>query len=118
MKIVADESVDFPIVKALRDAGHDVWFIAEISPGISDEEVLNTAVQKEALLLTADKNFGELIFRQRRLSNGVILIRLSGLSPKHKAKVVQAAVELQGKQMLGHFTVISHSGVRIRRRIW
>lgn len=58
MKLVADESVDFPIVVALRADGHDVVAVVELAPGINDEKVLELANQRKALLLTGDKDFG------------------------------------------------------------
>ena len=63
MKIVADESVDKQIVDRLRSDGHAVVFIAELAPGIDDEAVLLQSRQSNAVLLTADKDFGELVFR-------------------------------------------------------
>ena len=65
MRLVEDESVEGPTVTALRAAGHLVLFIAETSPGIEDSEVLVIARKEQALLLTADKDFGELVFRNR-----------------------------------------------------
>ena len=86
MKIVADESVDKQIVDRLRADGHEVLFVAELDPGIDDETVLLRSRQSSALLLTADKDFGELVFRQRLLHSGVLLIRLAGLTPDRKAE--------------------------------
>ena len=63
MKFLADEGVDKQIVDRLRQDGHSVWYVAEMEPGISDDEVLTIANQENAILLTADKDFGELIFR-------------------------------------------------------
>lgn len=68
MKILADESVDNEIVLRLRNDGHDVGYVAEMSPGIMDEEVLVLARDENTLLLTADKDFGKLIF-VRDMSN-------------------------------------------------
>ena len=72
---MADESVDQPVVDRLREDGHHVLAVAEMPPSIPDEAVLTLANQQGALLLTADKDFGELVFRQRRVSAGVLLIR-------------------------------------------
>jgi predicted nuclease of predicted toxin-antitoxin system len=76
MNFLADESVDQPVVEGLRADGHDVLAVAEIAPSIPDESVLTMANQREAILLTADKDFGELVFRQHRISAGVVLMRL------------------------------------------
>lgn len=61
MNFVADESVDQLIVTRLRDDGHLVDAVSEMSPGIADDEVLSEAVAQSAVLLTADKDFGELV---------------------------------------------------------
>ena len=90
MKFVADEGVDSCIVERLRQDGHPVWYVAEMAPAISDEAVLDIANREAALLLTADKDFGEMVFRQRRFSGGIILIRLAGLSTARKAELVAA----------------------------
>ena len=71
MKFLADESVDRQIVEGLRQAGFDVGSVTEMKPGIADEIVLERANKEKAILLTADKDFGELIFRLRRLSSGI-----------------------------------------------
>lgn len=117
MNLLADESVDRPIVEKLRGAGYSVLYVAEIEPGISDEEVLNSANEENALLLTADKDFGELDFRQRRMSLGVVLIRLSGLSAAKKSEIVLSTFKQHNKEFLNSFSVISAGGVRIRKSI-
>lgn len=117
MNLLADESVDFPIVKQLRSEGHSVVAIAELSPSISDDEVLEIANAQQSVVLTGDKDFGELLFRLRRVSAGIILIRLSGLSATLKANVVSKAVQEHGDEMVGCFTVIESNTVRIRKNV-
>jgi predicted nuclease of predicted toxin-antitoxin system len=80
VNLVADESLDRQIVERLRRDGHTVSYIAEMEPGVVDETVLHLANREQALLLTADKDFGELVFRQHRLTTGVVLLRLAGLA--------------------------------------
>jgi len=115
VKILADESVDRPIVERLRRDGHTVPYVAEMEAGISDDKVLGLANQTAALLLTADKDFGELVFRLGRATEGVILIRLMGLSPKNKAKVVATTIEKYASELVRAFTVITPTTIRIRR---
>lgn len=55
MNILADESVDLPIVARLRAAGHDVVYVAELSPSIKDDEVLQEANRLEAVLVTVTR---------------------------------------------------------------
>jgi predicted nuclease of predicted toxin-antitoxin system len=73
VKILADECVDRPIVERLRQNSHQVWHVAEMEPGSADEAVLDLANREGAVLLTTDKDFGELVFRQERMTKGVIL---------------------------------------------
>ncbi len=116
MKLLADENVDKPVVERLRKDGHIVLYVAEIAPSISDDEVMQRANQEKALLLTADKDFGDLVFRQSRIIYGVVLIRLSGLPSQRKAEMVAKAVKEHAEELYQNFTVISHGAVRIRRQ--
>jgi predicted nuclease of predicted toxin-antitoxin system len=114
--LLCDEGVDRPIVDALRSAGHDVQYIAESDPSITDEEVLELANGLGAVLVTLDKDFGELVFRQGRVTSGVLLLRLLGLSANEKNRLVGAAVEAHSSELPGSFAVLTQSGLRIRRR--
>ncbi len=115
MNFLADENLDRQIVERLRQDGHIVWYVAEMEPGISDDVVLDLANQEEALLLTFDKDFGELVFRLRRIASGVVLIRLSGLSTIRKAEIVARAINQHTNELLGAFTVITQTTIRIRK---
>lgn len=117
MKFLADECVDKQIVDRLRHDGHTVLCVAEMEPGISDQEVLNLVNQEDAILLAADKDFGELVFRQDRVTPGIILIRLAGLSATAKAEIITAAIEDHLAELLRSFTVIMPGRVRIRRKL-
>jgi predicted nuclease of predicted toxin-antitoxin system len=115
MNFVADEGVDRQIVERLRADGHSVLYVAEMAPGIPDDVVLTRANQELALLLTADKDFGEMVYRQSRLANGVILVRLAGLSSIQKAQIVASAIADHIQEMSKAFTVIEPGRVRVRR---
>lgn len=114
MKFVADEGIDAPVVTFLRQKNHQVWYVAEMSPGISDETVLALANQEEAILITADKDFGDLVFRQRRATYGVILLRLHGLALAKKAELVLSTIQQHEPELQGAFTVITSEKIRIR----
>lgn len=62
MKLLADECCDVLVVTGLRNDGHDVVYIKETAPGSDDESVLNLAAGEQRVLLTEDKDFGELEF--------------------------------------------------------
>jgi predicted nuclease of predicted toxin-antitoxin system len=117
VKIVADENVDKEIVDRLRADGHDVLFIAEDAPGIGDQTVLDRCRQTDGVLLTADKDFGDLVFRQRLLHSGVLLVRLAGVRPDMKAGLVAATFDRYGKELCSGFAVLSKRSLRFRKSI-
>ena len=114
MRWLADESVDGAVVRRLRADGHDVESVDESSPGAPDEEVLTSAAGSGRVLLTADKDFGELVYRLGRAHAGVVLLRLAGLSSGDRAELVSQVVAGRGAELLGHFTVVGPDSVRIR----
>lgn len=116
MNVLADEGIDKQIVDRLRQDGHTVVYIAEEAPGISDDVILDMANQRLALLLTRDKDFGELVYRMNRVTQGVILARLDGVYSDTKANIVSVAITTYGVEMIDAFTVISPGNIRIRKR--
>lgn len=117
MKFLADENIDYQIVEHLRQEDHSVLYVAELNPGISDTEVLGLANKENAILITSDSDFGELVFRQRRLTSGVIYIRLGNLSSEQKANIIVSAINQHGEEFLNSFVVISSNSIRIRKSI-
>ncbi|MDZ7261597.1 MAG: DUF5615 family PIN-like protein [candidate division KSB1 bacterium] len=116
MNLLADESVDKPIVEQLRQEGHDVLYVAEMEPSIPDDVVLQRANEHQALLVTEDKDFGELVYRQGLIHFGVILVRLAGLSSPNKARIVSKVLAERAAEMPDAFSGISPGMVRIRHK--
>ena len=114
MNFLADESVAMPIVRELRRLGHDVMSIKEISPGMADHVVLSTGVTEQRVVLTFDKDFGELAFHRRLpAACGVVLFRLNGATPdEDNARAI--AVLTSRTDWRGHFAVVSDDRIRIR----
>jgi len=117
VNFLADESVDRQIVERLWLEGHSVAYVVDMDPGVSNGVVFEMANQKDAVLLTADKDFGELVFHQRLINQGVILIRLAGLSPTHKAGIVASAIRNHLSELPQAFGVITPGAIRIRKWI-
>ena len=115
MQFVADENIEREVVERLRRDGHFVWFILEMSRGITNGAVLAFANQQQAFLLTADKDFGELIFREQLPAVGVLRLRFSPtMSPDEKAELVAKLVAEYGERLLGKISVLRQQDVRIR----
>lgn len=115
MKLLADEAVDKPIVEALRGAGFDVKYILETNQGAEDEFILKLAYEQERVMITQDKDFGELVFRLRQIHHGVILIRLPGIPPNEKADIVTTVLLRYNEKLLNTFTVIQPNAIRVRK---
>ncbi len=115
MSFLADESVDRQIVDRLRLDGYDVKYVAEMEPGISDDNVLDISNREELILLTADKDFGELVYRQQKIHTGIVLIRLAGLTSERKADIITTSIRAHFKEFIHSFTVITPGITRIRK---
>ncbi len=114
MKLLADENVPGPLVRELRDRGHDVLFAKEEMRTAPDRQILERAQADGRVLLTFDKDLGELAFRfGLPASSGVILFRLSGATPDEDAAVVLATFE-RAIEWEGHFSVVTAERIRVR----
>ncbi len=115
MNLLADEGVDKPIVDLLRNNGFDVVYILETNQGADDEFILALANDDKRILLTQDKDFGELVFRLKNAHHGVILIRLEGYKSALKAQIVLQTIVEHKDELINSFTVIQPNATRIRK---
>ena len=115
LSLLADENIDQRLVSSLRLAGISVYSVAELSPGITDEEVMRLSENLGALILTDDKDFGEIVFRKQSSCHGIVLLRLTGVDYSHKADQVIQVIDKCGSEMTGKFVVITEERVRIRK---
>jgi predicted nuclease of predicted toxin-antitoxin system len=115
VRFLADESCDFTVVNALRNAGHDITAIAEINPGVEDDVVLALARSEVRVLLTEDKDFGLLAYAGGRETAGVVLIRFpAGVRSSLGQVLVDLAAEL-GDRIAGALVVVQPGRARISR---
>ena len=113
MRLLANENFPLDAVTALRENGHNVAWIREEARGSKDEQVLARAQQEERILITFDKDFGELAFRSKLpATSGVILFRISIPSSQHIAQVAVQAIATR-TDWAGHFSVIEDNRIRM-----
>lgn len=114
MRFLADENFPFAALAGLRDLGYDVSSIAQSHAGATDEEVAAICDREGRVLLTFDKDFGDLVFR-RGLSSGssVLLLRVTP-EPGLVVQVIHSVVET-GILTAGVFCVAARDRVRVRR---
>ena len=114
MKFLADESLEARLVEFLREQGHDVLLVAEMAPGISDAAVLAQANREQRVLLTNDKDFGELTFLQRQARHGIVLFRFQSESITLKKDRLAQLLTAHAAALLSSFTVVTDARVRLR----
>jgi len=113
MRLLANENFPGDAVEALRGRGHDVAWIRTDAPGSHDADVLARAQRESRIVVTFDKDFGELAFRARlAASSGIILFRISTPSSAHVARVAVAAIESR-TDWAGHFAVVEDNRIRM-----
>lgn len=115
MRFLVDENVPNAVVAWLRDGGHDVLSAAETHPGETDANWLTAAEAQGRLIVTSDKDFGELIFRERRNSHGVILLRLEALAITERVARLSSVWGVIEANPSGRFVVVTEHRIRVRR---
>jgi predicted nuclease of predicted toxin-antitoxin system len=113
MRFLADENCDFTVVEALRAAGHDVLCISEITPRAEDSEVIKIADDEKRILLTEDKDFGQLVYSYGQKTLGVIFLRFPTSTRRQISRAVINLVKQQGDKLAGCFITVQPGRIRI-----
>lgn len=112
MKFLADVNVEKPVIDYLLENGHDVKWIPDYNCKMSDDELLNLAKNEERILITNDKDFGELTFLQKKSSIGIILFRIKGHISQEKVRLMELLLKRYQDKLLHHYIVISKNKIR------
>ncbi len=118
MRWLADECVAAALVASLRMNGHDVLYVAEGARGLRDADVIALAFRESRLLLTEDKDFGELVFRRKHPVSGLVLMRIDPTQSETKLLRLMAAVDRYGDVLLERYTVVEERRLRSRLLRW
>jgi len=112
--IVADESVDFRIIKYLREKNVSIYSILEKHSGISDEEVVKIAKKNNCILLTEDSDFGEYVFSFQEKQISVIFLRYNPTQINEMETAILKVIQKYNENLYGKFVVITANKIRIR----
>jgi predicted nuclease of predicted toxin-antitoxin system len=93
-----------------------MWLIAEVARGATDEQILERALNEKRVLITEDRDFGELVYARGQSSAGVILVRFDSRARHAKPATLVEAVAKVGPRVRAAFTVIEAGRVRASRR--
>ncbi len=105
MRFLTDENLGSVIPQKLRELGFDVVSVSEVSPAEKDPKILNLTNTQTRILITLDKDFGELVFKDRLTHSGVIFLRFKDESVKNKFLILSKVLKLR-KEFQNKFTVI------------
>ncbi len=114
MRILADENIPRSIVAWFRSQGHDVLYASESRAQTPDGDLLTESEDQGYVILTEDKDFGELVFRDRRNTHGVVLLRMEDLPAALRLARLQVVWSVIEANMPGKFIVVTESKVRMR----
>lgn len=115
MRLLANENFPLPSVRLLRKAGWDVVSVTEDTPGLEDTEVLTRAADQQRVIVTFDRDYGELIYRLRmRSPAGVIYLRFRPQTPEEPAAIMLNLLQAEDLQFERWFTVVERNQIRQR----
>ncbi|MEW6572207.1 MAG: DUF5615 family PIN-like protein [Bacillota bacterium] len=113
MRFIVDECTGPAVARWLRQNEHDVFSVYEEARGLDDESILQKAAAEDRILITNDKDFGEMIFRERKSHSGVILLRLEDESAENKIRVLERLLQRYADRISHSFVVTTETTVRI-----
>ena len=114
MKFLADECCDAGLVNALRSDGYDVLYAIESLRGATDDELLTRAFSESRILITEDKDFGELVYRLRRPARGIVLLRFDVAERALKVPRLRYLLQHETERLPGALVVLEASKLRVR----
>lgn len=116
MRFLIDESADARLASHLTAQGHDAISVARSHrPGLSDQEVLAIAHDEDRILITDDRDFGDLVFHQRQPHSGIIYLRLPTTLLVMKLARLDYVLR-HYRDRLDEFLVVTQERVRVRER--
>jgi predicted nuclease of predicted toxin-antitoxin system len=114
MRFLADENVSCLVIERLRADGFEVISIGESRSGASDKDVLEAANAEGCILITEDRDFGEMVIRQRLGVRGMLLLELDRVSSAAEADLVAAVISGRADKLSGNLVVIEPGRIRVR----
>ncbi len=112
MKFLVDECISRSVVNFLKTK-FDTKYVQDISSSISDDEVLELALAENRIIVTRDKDFGDIVFRDKKQHLGIILLRLEIKHPQNQARVVAKIIDEYLDQISCNFIVATDASIKV-----
>jgi predicted nuclease of predicted toxin-antitoxin system len=116
LRLLVNVSLGLSLESWIRESDHDAVFVREIDPRLSDAAILQQAQQEDRIVVTMDKDFGELVFRSRHPHRGVLLLRFEEQSASASVPILSEILERHAARLQGSFAVYQNGHLRIRQR--
>mgnify|MGYP000206361270 FL=1 len=115
LRFLIDVNVGIKVEQYLKDNGFDILCIRDINPMMTDKEILYLAKQENRILLTLDKDFGELVYNSGLLHSGVLLLRLENEKISNKIEILKTILDKFSTDLQGKFCVYQDGKIRIKK---
>jgi len=120
MRFLVDECTGPAVSSWLRSLNHDVLCVFTECRGISDDKIMRMCLDQERILITNDKDFGEKVFREGIIPQGVILLRLDDETPSAKILVLSKLLQSHAERLKDSFVVATDTQIRVvhHKKTW
>jgi predicted nuclease of predicted toxin-antitoxin system len=116
LKFLVDVGVGKKVEDFLYKSGYDVLPVRKINPRMSDSEIIGIAAKDNRIIITMDKDFGELVYNSDMIHKGILLLRTENCSGDKKAKILSEILIKYSSELEDNFCVFSKDRLRIRRK--
>ena len=113
MRFLVDECTGPAVAEWLWNSHHNVFSVYDKARGLDDGSIIEKANRENYILITNDKDFGELIFHMRKAHKGVILLRLEDERAENKIAVLRRVLESHSEKLANNFIIVTEKTVRI-----
>lgn len=114
MNLLADANIEAMVVRWLRSLGHDVVWASDLPPSTPDTELVEIANNEGRVLVTYDRDFGEIVFYRKQITHGIALLRSEASLQADRLALIQRHWASIEKRVIGHFVVVSDRSLRFR----
>ena len=115
LKLLVDVGVSKKKEEWLLKNGYDLKAVRDINPKMEDDKILSIAVSENRMVVTMDKDFGELVYNSGLPHSGVLLLRLEDAKSDEKVKTIEKILKEYSDKLLNNFCVFQHGRLRIRK---
>jgi len=116
LKFIVDECTGSNVAGWLKQKGFEIYDVYAENKGADDEWILEKSFKENYIVITNDKDFGELVFRKGKGHRGVIFLRLQKETDENKISTISKVIKRFGNQLSTSFVVASEDFVRVSKR--